>query len=468
MGFFTRSSLSKQFFLISFPAALLGMLVISYLIGKQVEKSVLHRVGAETGRYVDSFVLPHIQSLLFTGTLNNADHTALNSLLAHTPLGEKIVAIKIWWPDGRILYSTDTLLTGRSFPIGEGLTKALSGHVYTEISELFNPENTMEAAKWSKLVQTYIPIFAPESGDVMAIAEFYQSVDEVTLASTTAKRHSWMVVAITVLLSYSLLFVLVHRGSLTIDRQRNELKKQVAQLLLSAQNEQLHERVQRAAATTTSLNESILRRISADLHDGPGQDLGFALMRFETIVEFCANCPGGQEGKLAMAEALQPIHSAIKLALTDLRSICAGLRLPEIELLTLNMIAERAVDDYQGKTGAKVALLASASNTPSSLPVKIALYRLLQESLSNGFRHAAAVGQRIEIKTDDGRLLIEISDEGSGFDRHAATKEGHLGLLGMRERVEVLGGSFDLYSKLGLGTVIRVNLPLVVPEMEYA
>lgn len=445
------------------------MLVVSYLIGKQVEKSVLHRVGAETGRYVDNFVLPHIQSLLNTGTLNNADHTALNALLTQTPLGEKIIAIKIWRPDGRILYGADTLLTGLSFPIGEGLAMALSGRVYTQISELFNTENITEAAKWSKLVDTYVPVFAPETGKVIAVVEFYQPVDEVTRASSTAKRQSWMVVTITVALSYSLLFFLVHRASLTINRQRNELKKQVAQLLMNTQNEKLHERVQRAAATTTSLNESLLRRISADLHDGPGQDLGFALMRFESIVEFCSKCAGGQKGKMAIIEALQPIHSAIKLALADLRSICAGLRLPEIDSLTLNKIAARAVDDYQSKTGAKVTLFASASNTTTSLPVKIALYRLLQESLSNGFRHAAAMGQRVEIKTDDGRLLIAVSDDGSGFDRRTAIRDGHhLGLIGMRERVEVLGGSFDLCSKPGLGTVIRVNLPLVVPEMEYA
>jgi len=271
-----------------------------------------------------------------------------------------------------------------------------------------------------------------------------------------------------IILMYLLLYLLVCHYSRTIDLQRRELNDKIAQLALTAKKEQLHDRVQRAAASTTALNESLLRRISADLHDGPGQDLGFALMRFDSIVEYCSKCTGGQEGPESIAVALQPIHTAIKSALADLRSICAGLRLPDIEQLTVNEIAARAVDDYQCKTGARVVLLASADNTAASLPVKIALYRLLQESLANGFRHAAAAGQRVEIKTEGNRLLVEISDDGSGFDRRAAAREDHLGLVGMRERVEVLGGSFDLHSQPGMGTVIQVNLPLVVAEMGYA
>ena len=150
-----------------------------------------------------------------------------------------------------------------------------------------------------------------------------------------------------------------------------------------------------------------------------------------------------------------------------MRSISANLRLPEIDDLTLVQIATRAVRDYEGKTSIRVALVAADSVTTASLAIKIALYRLLQESLANGYRHAFGVGQRVEIKNEDGRLLVKISDDGPGFDQHAAVKEGRLGLAGMRERVEVLGGSFDLQSRPGLGTVIRVNLPLVVPEMEY-
>ena len=464
---FLRSSLSRQFLLISFPVLLTGMLVIGYLMGKQVEESVLHRIGGETGLYVDSFVAPHVQSLVNADELNDAARTALNALLPQTPLGKRIVAFKIWRPDGRILYSTDASLIGRAFPIGEGLTAALGGRVHVEVSDLSTDENISELKKWPRLVETYTPILARGVGKVIAVAQFYQPVDEVMHESAAARRQGWLVLAPTTALMYLLLFILVRRGSQTIDLQRRELNEKVAQLTLNVQKEQLNDRVRRAAASTTALNENFLRRISADLHDGPGQDLGFALMRFESITDLCSKCLGGPNGRLGVAAALLPIHSAITSALADLRSICANLRLPEIDQLTLNEIATRAVRDYEGKTSVRVALLAADSNPAASLPVKIALYRLLQESLANGFRHAAGAGQRVEIHNEDGWLLVDISDNGPGFDQHAAVKEGHLGLTGMRERVVALGGTFHLQSKPGLGTLIRVNLPLVVPETEY-
>jgi signal transduction histidine kinase len=464
---FVRSSLSRQFLLMSFPVLLSGMVIIGSLIGNQVEESVVHRMGGVTGLYVDSFIAPHVQSLVKGDDLRDTDRAALQALLTQTALGKRIVAFKIWRLDGRILYSADASLIGRSFPIGEGLTEALAGRVHSEISTLSAAENASEANKWSRLVETYTPIHALGKGTVIAVAEFYQPVDEVMHESLVAQRRSWLVVAPTIALMYLLLFVLVRQGSQTIDLQRRELNEKVAQLTaLNAQNDQLHDRVRRAAASTTALNENFLRRISADLHDGPGQDLGFALMQFESVSDLCAKCPGGREERLSVAAALQPINSAVASALTDLRAISAGLQLPEIDQLTLEEIAARVVRDYESKTGARVALSAADINTAASLPVKIALYRLLQESLANGFRHAAGSGQRVDIRTAEGRLLVEISDHGPGFN-HATISKGHLGLVGMRERVEVLGGAFDLHSAPDQGTVIRVNLPLVVPEIEY-
>jgi signal transduction histidine kinase len=91
---------------------------------------------------------------------------------------------------------------------------------------------------------------------------------------------------------------------------------------------------------------------------------------------------------------------------------------------------------------------------------------LLQESLANGFRHASGVSQRVEIIGRDGQLVVEVADAGKGFDPQAVSADGHLGLAGMRERVEILGGTFDVESAPGAGTVIRARLPLAVPEVE--
>lgn len=465
---FVRSSLSRQFLLISFPVLLAGMLFIGYLTGAKVEENVVESMGGVSGLYVDSFVAPHVQSLVEFDELRDVDQIALRNLLTKTQLGKRIVAFKVWRPDGRILYSADTSQIGKTFPLGEGLTEALAGRVHSEISELSAAENELEGSKYSRLVETYIPIHAAGIGKVIAVAEFYQPVDEVTHASAAAQRESWLVVASTTLVMYLLLFVLVRRGSQTIDEQRRELNEQVAKLIeLNAQNDGLHDRVRRAAASTTALNETYLRRISADLHDGPGQDLGFALMRFDSVTEVFSACPSGEAGPVFAEENLRPIKSAIASALADLRVICTGLQLPEIDQLSLGEVAARAIRDYEGKTGATVAVQAGELGQVASLPVKIALYRLLQESLANGFHHAAGAGQRVELRLENARLLVIISDNGPGFDSKTVVREGHLGLLGMRERAEVLGGSFEVHSRPGQGTVLRVSLPLLVPEMKY-
>ena len=75
--------------------------------------------------------------------------------------------------------------------------------------------------------------------------------------------------------------------------------------------------------------------------------------------------------------------------------------------------------------------------------------------------------QRVALSTRDGRLLVEITDGGRGFDPGTAGAEGHIGLAGMRERVEILGGTFSVQSAPGRGTVIQAELPMAPAEMDH-
>ena len=127
----------------------------------------------------------------------------------------------------------------------------------------------------------------------------------------------------------------MRRGSQTIVTQQQELHDRVGELSgLLAANAQLDAKVRRAAARTTALNEQFLRRVAADLHDGPAQDLGFALMRLESMT--AAASPGahaGGDASVTMAD-LQAVRAAIDGAMADLRSISSGMQLPEIEALS--------------------------------------------------------------------------------------------------------------------------------------
>lgn len=436
--------------MLSFPILLAGTLVIGWWIGQQVKNSVVHRIGGVTALYVGSFIAPHLQTLLEAQDLSAADREALRSDLSSTPLGQKIVALKIWRKDGYVLFSSDAQMTGRTFPIGEGLAGALAGNIFSEISDRSAAEQAQHGQPMPRLIETYTPIHADRTGGVIAAAEFYVRPDEVDREAAVAQLRGWFLVASAMLTMYLLLFVLVRRGSRTIIEQQGQLSDKVNQLtVLNQQNQQLQERVIRAAERATALNENLLQRIAADIHDGPGQDLGFALMQLKNLNDTC-----GAAGNL------EPACIAVQSALTDLRAISADLDLPDIEPLGLAEIAQRVVRDFQVKTGCRVALTSSMPDVAASFRVKVTLYRLLQECLANTFRHAQCQDCRVALQGNAALLRVEVSDQGPGFDPQAAAKKGRLGLHGMRQRVEVLGGSFDLKSEPGSGTLIRVTLPL--------
>jgi signal transduction histidine kinase len=224
--------------------------------------------------------------------------------------------------------------------------------------------------------------------------------------------------------------------------------------------------VRGAAERTTALNELFLRRISADLHDGPGQDLGFALMRLETIASRWQGAPSDLDRPGNLQDDFRAVRSGLESALVDLRSISAGLQLPEIDGLSSHEVAGRAVRDYERKTGAKVGLVTTGEPLEISLPLKITLYRLLQESLANGFRHAGGVDQRVALSHAGSHLIVEVRDRGPGFHASETPTSGRVGMAGMRERVQALGGLFELETAVGHGTLIRATLPTQVPGVD--
>jgi signal transduction histidine kinase len=244
----------------------------------------------------------------------------------------------------------------------------------------------------------------------------------------------------------------------------------VAQLTaLNAQNEKLQARVIDAAERATALNENFLQRVSADIHDGPGQDLGFALMQIKNMEDAASTVvPGDQRGPLPWAQCLPLTKMAIESALKDLRAMSADIELPDIASLELADIAARVVRDLLVKTGVAVELRLEGVPVEASFRVKVALYRLLQESLANTVRHAAGSAAQVLLQTTAQQLHVEVRDQGPGFDPVAAARKGRLGLRGMRQRVEVLGGLFELQSTPGVGTLIRVSLPLSAEHPEAA
>ena len=95
----------------------------------------------------------------------------------------------------------------------------------------------------------------------------------------------------------------------------------------------------------------------------------------------------------------------------------------------------------------------------AALPVKMTLFRLLQESLANGFRHAGGIDQRVTFSHVGSELIVEVGDGGPGFDASEARIAGRVGLAGMRERLSLLSGELEIESSIGAGTTIFARIP---------
>ena len=248
------------------------------------------------------------------------------------------------------------------------------------------------------------------------------------------------------------LYSIVAKGSKTIEMQRASLADRIALLSdLLQQNEDLRQRVQRASRRSAEGAELHLRRLGADLHDGPAQLLALALLKLDQLLDGTQAHPADRE----------MVRGVLNDAMSEIRDISGGLALPEIEKLSLTEALTLIVAEHERRTSTSVACALSYESIELSHPTKLCLCRFVQEGLRNAFRHAGGVGQRVSAAWTDKLIVIEVSDLGPGFEPtlHRG-KRPALGLAGLRNRLESLGGHLTVNSKPGEGTKLTAYLSI--------
>jgi signal transduction histidine kinase len=458
-SFLTRWSLAQRFRLAGLVIMILGTIVIGVWVGEQIKVNVINESAATTALYMDSFITPNLQELAKSNTLTPEHFSNLSNVLSKTDLGRQIVTIKVWGNDNRVLYSNSSSLVGRTFPNAEDLSAARTGEIIASISNLQDDENIEERKLYSSLLEIYIPIRLSGTHQVIAVAEFYRKIEGLETEIVAAQRKSWFVVGAAMTVIYLVLVGFVQGIGYRIGRQERDLKNQVVRLTeLLAQNAELDKRMRRAAANTTSLNESLLRRTSAELHDGPVQEVSLALLRLDRVNAQNETCRVVHP-EFECNDHLPTVQTSLQIALQEMRTIAASLGLPQLDIMTLPEVFARVVRSHEKRTRTKVILNVSNLPEQTTLPVKITIYRLIQEALTNAYNHAGGINQQIRATYEKGLLQIEISDKGRGFDISLPIEwDNHLGLAGMRERVESLGGLFEIQSAINEGTIVNANI----------
>ncbi|MBY3116380.1 MULTISPECIES: sensor histidine kinase [Rhizobium] len=452
-------SLASQFFIAGGLISIAAMFVVGFFVSHLIEETVIHNSGASTALYVDSVIAPLLPDMQTESLLDEASALALDETLGQGALGKRLVSFKLWRSDGTILYSNEKELVGRKFAVSDKLQRAFAGSLVARYEIASDPESDRERALGKPLMEIYNPVLQPWSGQAVAVLEFYETAEGLGDSLAHARLRSWGAVAALTATFFLVLSVLVFRGSRTIEAQRKDLKERVTELsALLAENRGLQRRLQRASQRAAALNETYLRSIGADLHDGPAQHIAYASLRLDSDVLINASTqPEAREKELAW------IRSSLAEAMTEIRNICRGLVLPHIEKSSITEIVTRVVEAHQHKTETPVETVIEEDGPELPPAVKICIYRFVQEALNNAYRHGGGVQQAVRAVSHKGHVRVEVSDHGDGFDP-TEVRPTSLGLVGLRERVDSLGGSFDIKTGEGGTTVTMIFEPMEVGE----
>ena len=434
----------------------LAALAFAYWIAHRIEQGVVRNTALSTALYIESFLSVELQELGQRPALSDTARQRLAARFTNTSLGERVRSYKIWSDGGRIVAASDPQLVGRVFDPTESLDGAWNGEVRAEYQDLRDLEDAAESALGVPLLEIYSPVRDVATGRIIAVAEFYEGVPQLEEELIAAWRSSYLVVFAGTLALGSILYGIVLRGSRTIDRQKLVLQRQLSDLTdLALHNTSLRKRIQQAAARSSALHEQILRRIGADLHDGPTQLLAFAALRLETL-------RGKGAGPASDAE-FGAVDTAVEGAVAEIRGLARGLRLPDIENRLPVDVVRTATESHRARTGMDVAL-DSRGDLLTDLPdpVKICLYRFVQEGLTNVWKHGGSRDAEVHLDVRPGLIRLAVSDSGPGYDAQkvdAALKDRRrIGLAAMRDRVESLGGQFTFGNRTGGGAEVSMEI----------
>lgn len=219
---------------------------------------------------------------------------------------------------------------------------------------------------------------------------------------------------------------------------------------------------QELAFSVLKAQEEERKRVARDIHDGPAQLLANVIFRLQVCERFL---PGDVR---AVAQELAQLKGAVRACLQDVRKIIFDLRPIALDDLGLLPGLRGFIEEFRERTGLPVRFVVVGREQRLASAVEIAVFRMIQEALHNVHKHAQATEAVVKVELGAGRVTAVIEDDGCGFDPEQTLgnkSPGGFGLLGLRERVFLLGGELAIKAGPGLGTRIEVRIPLQRDEM---
>lgn len=434
----------------------LSMLISRQLVDRERQNAEAH------AEFVTNSILRYElspQDLSFLAPMKGARYQEVLAFVQARILQYPLVLVKIWRSDGTVVFSNDPELVGRTFqPLSDELREVFySGTAVSFVGTTRDEaENESVQELPPRVLETYVPVFIYQGrneGPPVAVVETYTDYAVVQTQVNQVVRT----VLVMVVCGLAVLFVLLLPIARRVSRRLEEQAERMGDLLSreqAAQSERrgLLDRTLRAA-------EEERTRIAAELHDGPVQRLariGYGLERVR-MRRHQSHHDGGDE-------LLAEMQGAVFDEVGDLRRLMTGLRPPVLDQRGLEDAIRDRAQAIKHEFGIECVVEANLERRLAP-GLETVLYRVSQEALTNVVKHAGARRARVGLFRDNGTVILEVDDDGSGFEPAGASTGGdHFGLLAMRERVEMAGGSWLIDSSPGHGTRIRAELPALEAE----
>lgn len=432
---------SRRFILAPSPLATvftLIVLVVMFSLGSFViceyRSLQLQSQGRVGSAYIENVLVP-----LALGAPENSERadTGAEQIFSNVPFEKTDFVMRIWSLDGNLLHSTLADDSPQHHD-EDDLQVASEGDFIVDLETSGTIETNFPLAH--PFLEVYAPIHDPNTDSVIAVGEIYLDAAKILQERNFVERMVWAAVALVtigMLGMLALTFSQSARLELRLERERE----------ITKQNDQLRRDANQARLDAAQANEQVLNVVGAELHDGPIQILGLvSLMQ-------------GKDGDKEMPDG-KSAGDLVHQVMTELRSISAGLILPELEGLNTEGVVGLAVDRHKALMPGDVETDVAKPLDDLDLARKICLYRVICEGLGNAVRHGHGIPPRVTVRQAGSALHISIL---GGHSKSARSiRPGtpwHLGLQGMRRRLDAFEGKVDLQI-LDNSSELQVVLPV--------
>jgi two-component system NarL family sensor kinase len=422
-----------------FLQVVLGALVVIIAVGiagvaaarRLAEAEAVSDAATTANLLADLLVQPALDDDILTG--NAASVAAVDEVVRGQVLaGPPVVRVKLWDPSGRILYSDEPRLIGATFTLGEDERGVFTDpRTRAEVSDLDAPENVYERGS-GQLLETYRPVWTPAGSPLLF--EAYFRYDEVSARSGQLFRGFAGITLSSLLILVVLLLPVLWR---LLDR-------------LKVAQEQRESLLQRAVDASTDER----RRIAGTLHDGVVQDLVATSYAVAGAAERAA-----ADGRLEQGADLRRAAATVRTSIGGLRSLLVDIYPPSIDDGGLPVALEDLAGGLRGR-GIEVRVEITAGELgPDGQRL---VYRVARECLANVSRHSGATATTVRLARDGSEVVLEITDDGVGFDPEdvlSRPPEGHFGLRVLGDVATDAGAVLSVASAPGAGTSWQLRFP---------